>query len=123
MNDQMLRARLQDLREGHTGNPERGALAFTPDARWRDNADEPWIEGAPAIESHLGQFGDRHELWDPWEVVVEGDVALVRFRLAWRSGNVATSHEGWARVGLGEDHLTSWDAIWTALPVTLDLWD
>lgn len=112
MDDATLRTRLQDLREGQTGDPERGAAAFTADGRWRDNAGEPWHEGQAAIRDHLATLTGDHE-WDPFEVVVEGAVALVRYRQRVPGPDGATDREGWARLGLGEDRLTSWDALWT----------
>lgn len=122
MDDATLRGLLQDLREGHTGDPDRGAEAFTADARWRDNSGDPWLVGRGEILAHLLGFGGRRERWDPSEVVVEGDVALVRFCLAYQADSVAFAREGWARLGLGEERLTSWDAIWTEVEVGVERW-
>lgn len=112
MDDATLRARLQDLREGHTGDPDRGAAAFTDDARWRDQADRDWIVGRDAIRTHLAARSERDE-WDPTEVVVEGTTALVRYRNVVRTGDDEVVREGWARLELGEERLRSWDALWT----------
>ncbi len=112
MDDATLRTRMQDLREGHTGNPEQGAEAFSPDGRWRDNAGEDWLTGRDAIREHFESLAGGEVTWDPFEVVLEGSTALVRYRLTHRSDGVDFACEGWARLGLGEEHLTSWDAIW-----------
>jgi hypothetical protein len=105
------------------GNADQGAEAFSADARWRDNAGEPWIEGQDAILEHFLALGGRREMWDPSEVVVEGNIALVRYRFAYQADSVAFAQQGWAKLGLGEDRLTSWDAIWTEVEIGHDAWE
>lgn len=110
------------VRRGFEGDAYEAAEAFTDDATFQDNADQPVLQGVDAIRDHLSAYGGRRERASVRAVVVSGDRVAVEVQVQFRADADAYAQRGLAIVEVRDGRIASWAGVWIETLESLDAW-